>query len=137
MWQAIVVSWTKRAITQEQLMVLRNVAARALLNESNPVVNFSHELCEGHITRDKVGVIGIFRGMIFTADLGTVDGERWTVTFLVPRGTEHLPIPRDAKIISTSTLPGRRPEVSEVDMSQVGGFNPDEEATHAGATTLQ
>ncbi|MEM9336610.1 MAG: hypothetical protein AAGA35_02035 [Patescibacteria group bacterium] len=135
MWSVISLNWTTQPVTPEQLLVLRKIAARILLDESNPVANFSHRLCEGHVTRGKVAVVGIFRGYTFKADLGLVQGERWTVDFMLPRGTEHLPIPTDAKIISTSTLRDGSFESVEVDVSQVGPFGGLQDgATHSGSS---
>lgn len=99
------INWTGQALSGEQFLVLRNIAAKHL-NEGrkNPVINFSHELCAGHITRGKVGVFGMFAGTFFKANLGTVNGEPWTVDFMLPRGSEQLVIDDGSIVISTRPL---------------------------------
>jgi hypothetical protein len=99
------INWTGQALSGEQLLVLRNVAAKHM-NEGrkNPVINFSHELCEGHVTRGKTGTFGMFGGTFFKADLGTVNGEPWTVDFMLPRGSEELVIDDGSVVISTRPL---------------------------------
>lgn len=87
------INWTGQAVTSEQLLVLRNVAATHLRKgRKNAVINFSHELCEGHITRGKEGT------------LGTVKGEPWTVDFMLPRGSEKFVLTDDSIVISTRPL---------------------------------
>lgn len=99
------INWTGQAVTPEQLLVLRNVAATHLRKgRKNAVINFSHELCEGHITRGKEGLFGMFGGTFFKADLGTVKGEPWTVDFMLPRGSEELVLDDDSVVISTRSL---------------------------------
>ena len=104
-WTILSINWTGQALTNEQLLVLRNVAAMHMnKGRKNPVINFSHHLCEGHITRVREGALGMFGGTFFKADLGTVNGEPWTVDFMLPRGSEHLVIGDDSVAISTRPL---------------------------------
>ena len=99
------INWTGQSLSGEQLLVLRNAAAQHLrADNKDRVFNFSHELCEGQITRGKSGTFGTFAGTFFNADLGTVDGERWTVDFLLPRKTERLTIDDESIVISTRPL---------------------------------
>lgn len=104
----ISVNWTKQALTDEQMLVLRNVAAHHLRNgNQNPVINFSHDLCEGHIERGEEGAYGTFGGTYFHAHLGTVDGEAWTADFLLPHNSEHFIIDDNTRIISTRVKDGK------------------------------
>jgi hypothetical protein len=112
----ISINWTMQNVTGEQLLVLRNVAAQHLRKkEKGAVVTFAHWLCDGEITRKGDGLFVTFAGTFFHADLGTVKGERWTVDFLLPRGSEHFVCDENTKVISVRQLKGGRFETTEID----------------------
>lgn len=116
MWTIISINWTGQAFTDEQLLVLRNVAARHLRHQKkNAVFHFVHRLCEGEITRKNEGTLGTFSGTFFHADLGTLKGERWTCDFMLPRGTEEIIFDDNSIVVSTRPLAGGNFEVSKVD----------------------
>lgn len=116
MWTLISINWTAQALSAEQMLVLRNVAARHLrMRKKHATIHFKHELCEGQLTREKEGSFGTFGGTFFHADLGTVKGERWTMDFLLPRNSEWLMIDDDSVVISVRPLPGGDFGVKEVD----------------------
>lgn len=118
------INWTGQALTGEQFLVLRNVAAQMLSEgRKDPIANFKHDLCEGRITRGKVGVFGTFGGTFFKADLGLVKGERWTVDFLLPRGSEHLAVNDDSLVVMNRPLKGGGFEETEID-HQAAALNP-------------
>lgn len=105
MWTIISINWTAQALTDEQLLVLRNVAAQHMRQRKKAaVLHFSHELCEGEITRKNVATIGTFAGTMFHADLGTVRGERWTCDFMLPQGTENIVIGDNSIVVSSRPL---------------------------------
>lgn len=107
MWTLISVNWTAQALTSEQMLVMRNVAAQHLqMKKKFATVNFKHPLCEGQITRGKEGAFGMFGGTFFHANLGTVKGERWTMDFLLPRNSEWIDFGDDSVVISVRPLPG-------------------------------
>jgi len=107
MWTILSINWTGQSVTSEQLLVLRNVAALHLQQgRKDPVLTFSHELCEGQIIRGEEGIFGAFPGTFFEADLGLVKGERWTVKFLLPRGSERIAVNDDCLVVSTRMLSG-------------------------------
>ena len=119
MWTVISVNWTAQALTGEQMLVLRNVAARHLrLRKKSAELNFRHELCEGTIKREREGTFGTFSGTFFHADLGTVKGERWTCDFLLPRGTEELYVDDDSIVLSVKPLSMHKLEASVVDVKK-------------------
>ena len=78
-----------------------------------PSVMFTHRSCEGVLHRGKEGSYVGFGGTFFFADLGTVEGERWTVEFLIPRGSERIVIDKNSVIISARFTPsGMETEVA-------------------------
>jgi hypothetical protein len=100
-------NWTAQALTGEQLLVLRNVAAKQLrMRKHAGVVNFKHPLCEGEMTRKQEGVFGAVAGTFFHADLGLVAGERWTVDFMLPRTSEWTPVDDKTVVVGMKPLPG-------------------------------
>ena len=121
MWEFAVISidWRGQAFTDEQMLVLRNVAARYLRTGKKHVeLNFKHPLCEGTIKREREGTYGMFAGTFFRADLGTVRGERWTCDFLLLRGTEHIILDDDAVVISARSFGTNGVKFSRVDASK-------------------
>lgn len=85
------IHWTAQALTDAQQLVLRNIATLALRrDDKRRTFDFTHELVEGRLTRESDGLFVTFAGTFFHADLGTVRGERWTVDFLLPKGSERL-----------------------------------------------
>jgi hypothetical protein len=103
MWEIISINWTAQAVSGEQMLALRDAACKYLKGrQKGASFDFKHETCEGRITRGKQAAVGTFAGTVFTADLGTVNGERWTIEFLIPRGTERYVITDDSVVIMTS-----------------------------------
>ncbi|OGG59728.1 hypothetical protein A2765_04025 [Candidatus Kaiserbacteria bacterium RIFCSPHIGHO2_01_FULL_56_24] len=118
MFDFIVIN-TTRIPTGEQMRVLRNVAAIQLRShQKDPLSYFVHEYCEGSVTRKSEGTLGTFAGMIFCADLGVYDGERWTVEFLIPRNTEWRMLDEQVHIMSGRPLPDRDYGIKKVDTSK-------------------
>lgn len=116
MWTLISINWTAQPLSAEQMLVLRNVAARHLrMRKKHSVVHFVHDLCEGALTRKSDGTFGTFGGTFFHADLGTVKGERWTIDFLLPRNSEWILIDDTSVVISVRPLPGKDFGVKQVD----------------------
>ncbi len=115
-YDLISMNWTAQPLSPEQLLVLRNVAALHLRRDGkHSVINFTHELCEGVLTRKSEGLFVTFVGTFFHADLGLVKGERWTVDFLLPRGSEHLIIDDTSYVIAGRMSPTGRTEYRDVD----------------------
>lgn len=107
MWTLISINWTAQALTYEQMLVIRNVAAQHLrMQKKWASVNFSHPLCEGELIRKDEGSFGTFGGTFFHADLGTVKGERWTLDFLLPRNSEWIMLDDTSVVISVKPIPG-------------------------------
>ncbi len=95
------IGWTGRAITVEELTVLRNVAILFLKKKKRQkkekeTVQFTHEICEGSLTRLREGLFGSIGGTFFRADLAAVGGVHGVVEFLLPRGTEHIVIDEES-----------------------------------------
>jgi hypothetical protein len=104
-YEILSIDWNGQALSDEIMMVLRNVACHHLISEEkNPVIDFSHDLCEGRITRQGVGVYGTFGGTFFKAELGTVNGVPWTADFLIPRGSEYLTLHDDSVVMRSRPL---------------------------------
>lgn len=117
-FQIISINWTAQQLSAEQLLVLRNVAALVLRREmKNPIINFTHTLLDGVITRKSEGVFVTFCGTFFHADMGSVNGERWTVDFLLPRNSEKIAIDESAVILSSRPLKNGEVEIQQVDTS--------------------
>lgn len=115
MWYLISVNWTAQALTPQQMIVMRNVAAHQLRTFAKfSTINFKHPLCEGELTRKREGSYGTFGGTFFHADLGTVKGERWTLDFLLPRNSEWIDIDDGQTVIMVKPLPGNDYGVKEV-----------------------
>jgi hypothetical protein len=99
-YNIIALTWTGQAFTGIQMLAMRNAAARHLRGgRKAPTFHFKHDSLEGEITRTKVGSVGTFNGMIFHADCGQVKGERWTMDFLIPDGTEQIYITGEDTVI--------------------------------------
>lgn len=119
MFNLISINWTGQQFTDEQLLVLRNVAAQHLrMRKKQATIHFKHALCEGELTRKKEGSLGTFNGTFFHADLGTAGGERWTADFLLPRNSEWIAIGENSAVISVRALPGNDFGVKMVDAAQ-------------------
>ena len=130
-WTLISINWTAQALTGEQLLVLRNVAAQHLRQRKKvTVLHFSHDLCEGSITRGKEGSFGTFGGTFFTADLGMVKGERWTCDFLLPRGTEDMMIDDDSIVLTARPLKGGDFETTKVNHKKASINEPTAQTLH-------
>lgn len=107
MWTLISINWTAQALTHEQKLVMRNAAAKHLrMKQKFSTVHFKHPLCEGVLERKREGTFGTFGGTFFHADLGTVNGERWTLDFLLPRNSEWIALDDTSVVISVRPLPG-------------------------------
>lgn len=129
MWELISINWTAQTLSAEQMLVLRNIAARHLrMKMKQSVINFSHELCEGVLTRKHEGAFGTFGGTFFHADLGTVNGERWTMDFLIPRDSEWLIADDTSIVISVRPLAGDDFGVTSVDTKKA--VLPEKETLH-------
>jgi len=115
----ISINWTAQNLTGEQLLVLRNVAAQHLCRqEKGSTVTFAHWLCDGMITRKSEGTFVTFAGTFFHADLGTVKGERWTVDFLLPRGSEHFICDENTEVLAVRPLKGGDFKATKVNYKQ-------------------
>ena len=113
-------NWTAQALTGEQMLVMRNVAAKQLrMRKARGSINFVHPLCSGEMTRKEEGSLGTFGGTFFHADLGLVKGERWTLDFLLPRNSEWLSID-DGVVICSKALPGGDFGSKRVDVKTAG-----------------
>ncbi|MES2668129.1 MAG: hypothetical protein V4644_00325 [Patescibacteria group bacterium] len=101
-YEFVHISWTAAPLSSEQKFVLRNIAALFLRREDPAVdeVDFTHELVEGRLTRKSKGLFVTFAGTFFHADLGTVGGVRWTVDFLMPNGSERMPLDDSSVLMS-------------------------------------
>lgn len=118
MFDFVVINAT-RIISGERMRILRNVAATQLRKrQDNPTTFFEHEFCAGTITRKDEGVYGTFGGTFFQADLGTVDGERLIIDFLIPRNTEWRMIDDAIEVFSGRPLPDGDYGVKKVDTSR-------------------
>jgi hypothetical protein len=114
----ISINWTAQPLTPEQLLVIRNVAAIHLRRGGRErEIDFSHELCEGRLIRKSEGLFVTFVGTFFTADLGLMKGERWTIDFLLPAGSEQFQIDEDCLVLSTRILPSGKFLDQQVDTS--------------------
>lgn len=119
MWTILSINWTAQALTDEQLLVLRNVAARFLREGRKAAsIRFSHPLCEGLLTRKREGAFGSFGGTFFHADLGLVKGKRWTCDFLLPSGTEDITPDDDSIVISSRQLASGEIASAPVDLAK-------------------
>lgn len=115
------ISWTAQPLSQEQIFVLRNIAAIYLKGDRRrSTVNFSHELVEGQLTCKSEGLFVTFAGTFFHADLGLVRGERWTVDFLIPKGAETIEINERDVVISSRQSPDGTVEIRPLDRTHVG-----------------
>lgn len=100
------ISWTAQALSAEQIFVLRNIAVLYLKGDRRKsTVNFSHFLVEGQLTCKSEGLFVTMVGTFFHADLGLVNGERWTVDFLIPKGAEQLEIDPDDVVMTGRHAP--------------------------------
>lgn len=114
-WDLISINWTAQALSSEQLLVLRNVAAMVLKEGIKLAeVDFTHELVEGRLTRKSSGTFVAFAGTFFHAHLGKVRGEDWTVDFLIPKGSEYITIDEKSVVISSRPLAGKEFETQVV-----------------------
>jgi len=101
----LILGWTGQPITPEQFIVLRNAAARHLRGDKKRrSFNFSHRLCQGKMTRKEQGLFVTISGTFFTADLGLVGGERWTVDFLIPSGSENEIVDDNTVVVVATPL---------------------------------
>lgn len=87
------INWTAAPLSPEQQLVLRHLAVLFLRKKDlrTDHVDFTHELIEGRLYRKSKGVFVTLAGTFFHADMGEVNGVRWTSDFLVPAGTENIP----------------------------------------------
>ena len=139
--------WSLKPLTDEQKLVLRDVAAKYVRDGQVAPIRFSHELCEGILTQKSEGTYGTYSGTFFHADLGVIKGERWTCDFLLPRNTEHISLNEDSIVFSSRPLRSekfdgdgqivRKVRVpSKRDNSDKPKAHP-KRPTHAGPTRLQ
>ena len=116
MYYIIAVGWTVQPFTGEQMLAMRNAAARHLrAGKKQPTFHFKHSSLEGEITRTKEGVIGSFSGMMFHADCGLVRGERWMMDFLLPTGSEQIYLTAEDTVVCSrfTRLPSGETKVED------------------------
>lgn len=105
MFDILAVGWSGKNLTGEQMLALRDAAVKFLrAGTKRSVTNFRHDSCEGTLRRGKSTVYNGISGTLFHADLGTVKGERWTMEFLIPNGTEHIVVTDDTVALFSSSM---------------------------------
>ncbi len=66
MFELISINWIGQPFTDEQLLVMRNVAAQHLrMRKKQATIHFKHPLCEGELTRKKRGALVRLMGRSF------------------------------------------------------------------------
>lgn len=97
----LMVNWSGRPVVPEHMLVMRAVAAQMLTGIIDAMrVDFTHDLCEGRVTKKKRGVFGSMGGTFFLGDFGQVNDQPHTVDFFIPRGGEHHRFTSDSLVIS-------------------------------------
>ena len=115
------IAWTAQPLSAEQIFVLRNIAVIYLKGDhKRKTVNFTHELIEGKLTCKSEGLFVTFVGTFFHADLGLVNGERWSVDFLIPRGAETIELDPNQVVIGGRFKPDGSTDERQIDRSLTG-----------------
>ena len=123
----ISINWTGQPLTPEQQLVIMKIAAYFIRRGSkNTWVDFTHLQCEGRLTYKSSGLFVTFAGHSFHADLGLVNGVRWTIDFLLMRGAEDLLLDEKVQFQCTRWSGGEA----------VGDFVADPELTRVGEVSL-
>lgn len=113
--ELICINWTQQPLTDAQHLLLREVAILVLKNDRKLMVaDFTHELLEGRLIRKSSGLFVTFVGTFFHADLGLIRGERWTVDFLIPSGSEDIVLDENSIVLTYRPAPSGR-TVSQVE----------------------
>ena len=80
---------------------MRAIAAQMLTGIIDATrVDFTHDLCEGRVTKKKRGVFGSTGGTFFFGDFGQVNEQPHTVDFFIPRGGEHHRFTSESLVIA-------------------------------------
>lgn len=115
------IAWTAQPLSAEQIFVLRNIAVIYLKGDyRRSTVDFTHELIEGRLTCKSEGLFVTFAGTFFHADLGLVNGERWTVDFLIPRGAETIELDPNQVVIGGRFKSDGSTDARQIDRSLTG-----------------
>jgi hypothetical protein len=86
----IIDSRGKQFSGEEQSAIRRAALALLKAGTSAQKVYFTHPICSGILKRENAGMFGTFAGTFFSAQTDAVDGVARSLSFLVPRASEHM-----------------------------------------------
>ena len=122
MFSTIVLNWTGKTLTGEQMLVLQRAAAQfPEADHKDAAYAFEHRLCEGLLTCKGSATVGTFSGVVFHAYLGTVKNEPWTHEFMLVAGFQETDYADDVAVTRVDITDDGAPTLSPVDKSQALG----------------
>jgi len=91
MFGLVVINSQGKLFSGEEQSAIRR-AALAFLQAKSTVEKayFSHPVCSGVLTRERTGMYGTFAGTIFLVQADAIDGIPRSLSFLLPRASEHM-----------------------------------------------
>ena len=102
MFGLVVINSKGKVFSGEEQSAIRRASLAFLRTKSGDVkAYFSHPVCSGVLSREREGMYGTFAGTIFLVQADATDGIARSLTFLLPRASEHmLPDEHEESLVS-------------------------------------